>query len=290
MANALRPAVLALGVLTLSGCATAGGSRADQGHQAPQIPARPQVHQSSAGATLEASDPRLAAALLAEKFSATAEHHLGVAAEYRRLGVLDAAHTHLILAVRKAPQGAEAHEGLARSWRDWGLPDRALGPAYRAAWYDPRSAAAQNTLGTVLDALGEVRGARQAFERAVTIDPSAAWALNNLCYVEFRLGRLHEARTRCEAALRLSPHLVAAHNNLALSYAAAGDLARARIEFLAAGDVAAAEYNLGIVHLAEGEYASAADAFEQAIKARPTFTAAKARAHAARVRLLTGSD
>jgi hypothetical protein len=59
------------------------------------------------------------------------------------------------------------------------------------------------------------------------------------------------------------------------------------MEFLAAGDPAAAEYNMGILGLAEGNDASAALAFEEAIKARPAFTAAKNRAHAARLRLLT---
>ena len=44
-------------------------------------------------------------------------------------------------------------------------------------------------------------------------------------------------------------------------------------------------YNLGIVHLAERDYAAAADAFEQAITARPAFTAAKdARARRAGAR------
>ena len=36
-----------------------------------------------------------------------------------------------------------------------------------------------------------------------------------------------------------------------------------------------------------GRYLAAAEAFEQAIRARPTFTAAKTRAHDARMRVLT---
>jgi hypothetical protein len=55
-----------------------------------------------------------------------------------------------------------------------------------------------------------------------------------------------------------------------------------------AGDEAAASYNMGLVHLADGDYTSAADAFETAIRLRPTFTAAKKRAHAVRLYLLTG--
>ncbi len=316
MRNSLGPAALALGVLLLSGCAAGHGgsltarfvrpgepamnfggppvattdSLQDHNKGARQPSAKPQPRQSTFGATIEGSDRRLTAALLVEAVLPTAASHLRVAEEYRRLGVLDAAYARLNRAVQKEPRLAEAHEGLARIWRDWGLPDRGLGAAYRAAYYDPRSASAQNTLGTILDALGRFGEARQAYERALSLAPTAAWPLNNLCYVEFRLGRLDEARSRCEAALRLAPNLGAAHNNLALIHAAEGDLGRARVEFLAAGDPAAAEYNLGIVHLAAREYTSAADAFEEAIKARPAFTAAKARAHAARLRLLTGSD
>jgi tetratricopeptide (TPR) repeat protein len=314
--NTLGPIALMLGVLLLSGCATGHGgsltarfvrpgepamdfggppvatsdSLQDHIRKVRHVSAAAKPRRSAFGATVEGSDRRLAAALLVEAVLPTAENHLRVAEEYRRLGVFDSAHARLNRAVQQEPHMAEAHEGLARIWRDWGLPGQALGAAYRAAYYDRRSASAQNTLGTILDALGRFGEARHAYQRALSLDPTAAWALNNLCYVEFQLGRLNEARSQCEAALRLAPNLVAAHNNLALTYAAAGDLERARQEFLAAGDSAAAEYNLGIVHLAEREYGSAADAFEQAIKARPTFTEAKARAHAARLRVLTGSD
>jgi len=90
--------------------------------------------------------------------------------------------------------------------------------------------------------------------------------------------------------VRLEPTLAAAHNNLALTYAAAGDLDRARQEFLAAGDAASAHYNLGIVHLAKHDYASAADSFEEAIKSRSTYTAAKEQAHTARVRTMAGAQ
>jgi Flp pilus assembly protein TadD len=165
-----------------------------------------------------------------------------------------------------------------------------LGSAYRAVSYDPSSASAQNTLGMLLDALGHANQASEAYKRARSLDPTAAWALNNLCYSAFRGGRFQEARSWCEEALKISPKLVAAHNNLALTFAADGDLVRARGEFLAAGDPAAAEFNLGIVYLAGQEYAFAADRFEQAIKARPNFGAAKTRAHEARMRALTGSN
>jgi protein O-GlcNAc transferase len=265
-----------------------GDSLQDHMKKIRHLSARRPSRSATFGATIEASDRRLAVALLAEAALSTAESHVRVAQEYGRLGILDAAFARFNRALLKEPGMARAHEGVARVWRDWGLPDLALAAAYRAVYYDPGSASARNTLGTILDSLGRFEGARAAYRGALALDPDAGWALNNLCNLEYRLGRFTEARAHCESALRIDSSSRAARNNLALTYAAAGDLARARTEFLAGGDVASAEYNMGIVRLAEGDYVSAATAFEQAIKARPSFSAAKSRAHAARMRVLTG--
>lgn len=271
------PTAVALGVVLLSGCAARRS-----GELSARGPSR-----ASTGVTVEASDHRLAAALLAERVSGSADSQLRVAQEYHRLGILDSAHTRLERALAREPRFAAAHEEMARVWRDWGLPESGLGYAYRAVRYDAQSASARNTLGTLLDALGRLDEARAAYEGALTLDPTAGWALNNLCYIEFRLGHFEDARRQCEAAIRVSPALGAAHNNLGLTHAASGDLLRAREAFLAAGDEATAHYNLGIVHLAHRSYLAAALEFEQAIRARPTFTSAKTRAHDARMRVLT---
>jgi Tfp pilus assembly protein PilF len=248
------------------------------------------IMKESAGARAEAEDPNLAAALGADAASPTAENHLRVAHEYFRLGILDAAYTQANRAVLQNPRFSEAHEMLARIWRDWGFPGLGIGPASRAIYFDPSSASAANTLGTVLDALGQPAEARLAFTRAVAADPGAAYALNNLCFVELRLGRLTEARAHCEAAINADPHLMAAQNNLALTYVASGDAAGARQAFLASGDTAGAAYNRGIVHMASRAYIRAAEAFEEAIAARPNFTAAKTRAHEARMLAITASN
>ena len=264
-------------------------SLSDHMTQVRHLSARP-ARQGTFGPTVENSDRQLAAALLFETIQPTAESHRRVAQEYRRLGLLDSAYKRLNRAVQKEPRNAAIHEDLARVWRDWGLPDQGLGAAYRAVHLDRGSASAQNTLGTILDALGRFQEARRLYERAIELDPTAAWAFNNLCYSEFRAGHLREARARCGEAVRLEPRMAAAHNNLALTYAAAGDLERAFEEFRAAGVTATAQYNLGVVHLAERDYASAAIAFEEAIKSRSTYAAAKAQAHTARVRALPGAE
>jgi tetratricopeptide (TPR) repeat protein len=250
----------------------------------------PARRQATLGTTVESANGRLAAAILAEAMVPSAATRMRVAEEYKRLGVLDAAFAAFTRALHDEPALSVAHEGLARIWRDWGMPERGLGAAYRATYFDRRSASAQNTLGTLFAALGQLDSAREAFERALALDANASWALNNLCYVDYQLDRMDLARSECAAALKLRPDFVAAHNNLGLVFAAEGDVQGARRAFLAAGDEASADFNLGMTFLQRSDYAAAADAFEDAIKVRPGFTDAKRRAHGARLRMLTGRN
>jgi tetratricopeptide (TPR) repeat protein len=313
MMAVMRVAVLFLAAALAGGCASRSGSTLAEKFVKPGKPAddfggptlsadtlqermkmirhlsaRP-VLKETQGVRPETADPRLADALRLDAASSTADSHLRVAQEYLRLGILDTAYSYTNRTLQQKPRFAEAHEVMARIWRSWGLPALGLGPASRAIYFDPASASARNTLGTLLDALGQPAEAREAFARAAAIDPNAAWALNNLCFVELRLGRLLDARSHCQAALNLDPALVAARNNLALTFVASGDAAAAR-QALATGDVAAAAYNRGIIHMAGHAYARAAEAFAEAIAARPNFTAAKARAHEARVLTITSSN
>lgn len=296
-------------VLALSGCASGptgtlagkfirpgqpdvdlGGPPAVEGRSNPSSSASREPRSRTFGATIEGSDPGLAAALILELAQPTVDSHLIVAAEYQRLRVLDAAYGRLQLAAKKAPRRSEPHEGIARMWRDWGFLTRALSAAHRAVYLDPKSASAHNTLGTILDVLGHYDDARRAYERALMLDPTAAWASNNLCYLELRLGRLSEAQSLCEWSLRVAPALSPARNNLALTHAAAGDVEKARSELMMRGDGAAEHYNVGVVQMTAGQYEAAIRSFEEAIKRRPDFSAAKAHAHLARVRMLKGSN
>lgn len=309
-----RVVALFLGAAVASGCATGTGASlttkfVKQGKPAmdlggPSLGARPPLQEymqmirhlsdrpvmkESTGARAESLDPQLAAALRVAAADPSAGNHLRIAQEYLRLGILDTAYTYANRALLQKPRFAAAHEVLARIWRDWGFPKLGIGPASRATYFAPASAAAENTLGTLLDALGQPAEARRAFARAVMLDARAGWALNNLCFVELRMDRLVEARSHCEAALDVDPRMTAARNNLALTFVASGDAAAARQAFLATGNAAGAAYNRGIVHLASRAYTPAAEAFEEAIAARPAFTEAKARAHESRMLAVTSS-
>jgi tetratricopeptide (TPR) repeat protein len=235
----------------------------------------------SAG-TLEELDPELRAALAALAMGRTPFAHRRVGDAYRRLRILDGAYTQYANAVALDRRDGAAYEGLARIWRDWNAPELAIGDARRAIYYGPASASAYTTFGTVLYALGQTANARRAFEQASILEPRAAYVWTNLCYVSLQAGHVDDALRRCRLAVALEPHLTVGHNNLALTYAAAGDLASAEIEFSAAGAARARPFNLGIVLAAGGSYAAAARAFEWAEALSPGWAAAAARAKQAR--------
>jgi tetratricopeptide (TPR) repeat protein len=221
------------------------------------------------GTTVEHTDPRLAEAVaLLEAFPTAAAWRL-VAAEYVRLGILDAAYDHYRRAVQLDPRDAAAYDGLARVWRDSGFPHLGLGDARRAAYFAPYSAEAHNTLGTLHHALGQRRSARDAYEFALMLEPGAAYALNNLCYLSLLEGDSSRAIALCQRAIVLDPSLLPARRNLALSYASADRLDLAEQELLVADARPVAFYNLGIIGLARRDYASALAAFETACDARP---------------------
>jgi Flp pilus assembly protein TadD len=265
---------LGAAVLAVScGCATHAPSAVNTPEVRPQAP---QI--DSFAARVETQDPELSSALATLTFAQSAAQHRRVAERYYRLHILDSAYDHFLQATRLDPSDGAAFEGRARIWRDWGFADRGLGDASRAVHFAPSLPAAHNTLGRILLALGRHDDARRAFERTLALDPGAAYAFNNLCYLSLLEGDIELAATQCQAALDADPLFVPARNNLALAYAVSqrGDLALR--EFIASGDPAAAAYNIGLVRQAEGDYAAAANAFDEASRKRPSWSAARVKA------------
>lgn len=248
---------------------------------APSTVNTPEVHASSDGgfaARIESQDPELAAALGLLSVAQNPTQHRRVAERYYRLHILDSAYDHFRRATQLDPNDGAAFEGLARIWRDWGFAERGLGDASRAVHFAPSLPAAHNTLGRILLTLGRYGEARQAFERTLALNPAAAYAFNNLCYLALLEGDVKLAATQCQAALDADPNFVPARNNLALAYAMSQRDDLALREFIATGDPAAAAYNMGIVREAEGDYAAAATAFDEASRKRPSWSAARIKA------------
>ena len=232
--------------------------------------------------TLESKDGKLAEALLLAATAPTAEGLRRVGDEYRRVGIPDMAFRYYNRALRADSTNAAAYDGLARIWRDWGLPGLGLGDASRAVYYARTSGASYNTLGTVMQALGNRREARAAYEQAYRSDPLASYALTNLCYLSFLEAHTDTALGECRRALELDPGSKPARNNLALIYASQGKLDLARTELSRDGDEAASQFNMGLIYMATSDYVSAATAFQAALVARPSFSAAWQRARQAR--------
>ena len=230
--------------------------------------------------TVEASDPALAAALLAATAAPSPETYREVAQEYRRLRVYDQAQEYLSRALKLDPKDAMTHDALARTWRDAGFAHLGVGDAYRAIYYAPKSAAARNTLGTLFQALGRRAEARTQYELAAKLDPVAGYAHNNLCYGWILEGDASRAVQACRRALSLDPESPIAHNNAGLAYALAGDLTAARESFAHAGRAAAA-YNSGMVNLATSHWDAASKDFLDALAADPSLRSAAMRARQA---------
>ena len=230
--------------------------------------------------TVEATDPALAAALLAATVAPSPDTYRDVAQEYRRVRVYDKAHEYLTRALRLDSKDALTHDALARVWRDAGLPHLGVGDVSRAIYYAPRSAAPRNTLGTLFQAMGRRAEARTQYEIATRLDPLAGYAHNNLCYGWILDGDSSRALQACRRALSIEPESPIAHNNAGLAYALAGDLTAARESFAHAGRAAAA-YNSGVVNLAARDWDAASKDFLDAFAADPSLRSAALRARQA---------
>jgi len=231
--------------------------------------------------TVEATDPALAAALLAATALPSPHSYRAVAEEYRRVQVYDKAHDYLARALKLDPKDAMTHDVLARTWRDAGFPHLGMGDVYRAIYYAPKSAAPRNTLGTLFQAMGRRAEARTQYELASRLDPLAGYAHNNLCYGWILEGDADRAVQACRRALSLDPSSPVAHNNAGLAYALSGDLAAARAAFAQAGSRADAAFNNGMVNLAAGQWDRASKDFLDALAADPSLRSAAVRARQA---------
>jgi tetratricopeptide (TPR) repeat protein len=279
-------------VLLSSACASAGASQVRRPAAVPAAPAAavstprsaPPARSAALTVSLESWDPALAAALAELSLAPTAEAHRRVAVEYRRLGVLDQAHAHFTQAVTLDPADAASFDALARIWRDWGFPELGMIDAQRSVQLVPESPEAANTMGTLLEAAGRISEARGWYERALAMDGNAAYALNNLCYSAIMLAQT-DAVEQCRRALAAAPGARVVRNNMGLAYAAAGDLSKASELFDSRGELAYAQYNMGIVYMGTRQYDKALAAFVAAMRLDPQFTRATERARQAGIHL-----
>lgn len=173
------------------------------------VNARPRA-KTTTPTLLEAQDHGLRDALNVLAVAPSSSAHRAVALEYRRLGIPDAAYSHISAAIRLNPLDATAYDLRARIWRGWGLPGLGLPDARRAVALAPRSATAWNTLGLMLEGRGSTTLAIRAYLRAVQIDRQAGYAWNNLCRTWTNAGEGAAAVPACRRTLDLDPSLTSA--------------------------------------------------------------------------------
>lgn len=271
-----RHALLLTAALLLAGCADhriavgppAPDSLSDwiQKMRVLQSETRPAPPAIAIAPRLERSDPQLAAALVALAAVPSADAHIRIAMEYRRLGILDHAYSHLSDAIAIDPTSATAYDLRARIWRDWRVPHLGYVDAYKALEFAPASPSAMNTLGTLFQTAGNPQAARLWYERAMTFDPYADYALTNACHLEMMRG-VPKAIEACQYALATAPEALAARNNLAAVYASLDTPARDR---LATGNgTATALYANGVALFAHRQYGKALQAFATALRINP---------------------
>jgi len=165
----------------------------------------------------EVQDRRLREALERLRAEPTAEAHRDVAVEYRRLGIADAAYTHVSAAIRLAPKEAASYDLRARIWRSWGLPELGIPDARRAVALAPRSASAWNTLGLLLENSRRPVEGVKAYLQAVVLEDQAAYAWSNLCRV-WVVGRDGASAIHaCRRAQALAPADTAVAANLVVA-------------------------------------------------------------------------
>jgi tetratricopeptide (TPR) repeat protein len=262
-----------------------GGAVVHAAGQRPADPGKEVATQRAEGPkadNVETTDAVLAEALGRLRASHSAASLAAVGHRYAELGLRDTAFRYFSESVAVDPSYAPAYDGEARLWRDAGYLDRALGSAHRATYFAPRSPEAWNTFGTIVQELGRHDDAANAFRRALALDSTATYAKTNLCYLALLGGRTDTAAAECQSVLALDGGFVPARNNLALAYAAAGNSALAFETFAANGDAASAHYNMGIIYLAQRDFARALHSFEAAYGADPTFDRAHERARQVR--------
>jgi len=143
--------------------------------------ARPRP-KSTAPDAAESRDGPLRDRLAAVQETPSAATHLQVALEYRRLGILDAAFSHLSAALRLDPKDGAVYDMRARLWRAWGLPQLGLPDARKAVAFSPRAATAWNTLGLLLEESGNPDRGIPAYLHAIALDGDASYAWSNLCH------------------------------------------------------------------------------------------------------------
>lgn len=159
-------------------------------------------------------------------------------------------------AIAIAPGTALYHENLAEAHHRSGQRELAAVECQLALRCEPGRAAALNRLGVIAMEEGEYDAAQEFLAQALRSRPAYAEALVNLGAVLTRIGDYDLALQSTDLALRLEPQNPLAWNNHGLALKGHGRWSEAKAAFLRAGALPMAQFNLGYIHLLEGDLAA----------------------------------
>jgi tetratricopeptide (TPR) repeat protein len=182
-----------------------------------------------------------------------------------------------VLALR--PDDAEAHYSLGVVLQELDELKLAVACYERALQIKPDYREAYSNLAVTCVELGELRRAAELYAHRLQLEPNNAVVCSNLGVVYKELGDLKAAADLQRRALLLNPEMAVAHNNLGVVLARQGDSAGAlscyRRAVALKPDYVMALCNIGVQLSNGGDLAGAADYYQRALECNPEFATAR---------------
>jgi tetratricopeptide (TPR) repeat protein/TolB-like protein len=175
-------------------------------------------------------------------------------------------------ALRLDPSQADVHVSLATIYKGLGRRPQAVGALEEALKLAPNNDDAHRLLGDIYAEDGRTDDAVASHKRAIAIRPNYWQNHNRLAVALMVAGRYAESAASFVRVTELQPDSAIGFGNLGAAQLMSGDLARAEESLRRAIDIeprASSLSNLGTIHYANGRYADARRAYEQAIALRP---------------------
>lgn len=200
---------------------------------------------------------------------------------------LETAEAYYVNAQTLAPGDRRWSHLLGHVYRNQGPLDKAVTSFEHALKLEPDALATLVRLGDVYLSLGRLEAAAPLFAKALTLDPSSAAAWFGVGRIELERNENAEAVKSLEEALAREPEATAVHYPLAMAYRGLGNLEQARSHLSRQGTIEPRPEDpllqeiegrfesalmldfRGGEALAAGNWAAAADYFDQALALSP---------------------
>jgi len=189
-------------------------------------------------------------------------------------GRLDSARNIYEELLKRDPRHADALHHLGLINLQFGALSQAIEQIRSSLLSDPSNSSALTNLAHCLNLIGDHQEASKSCEAALELDPDDDAAWTNLGNAQRALGLLAHARESFERALNLKPHNTRYSCNLGIILLDLGNISNARRHFrdcLSSSTLAPlALKKLATCSIVSGEYQSALDYCDSAIKLAPT--------------------